>query len=285
MPCSNVTIVATPSELGLESGLPEIDITKPHTARIYDYLLGGKDNFAADRTVGEQSIKAWPGIRVAARENRAFVGRAVRYLATEAGIDQFLDIGSGLPTASNVHEIAQAVNPSARVVYVDNDPIVHAHSRALLISSPEGECAYIHADLRAPEKILGSPALRETLDFSRPIALILAAVLHFLSDEEKPGRIIGTLVDALPPGSYVAATHGTLEYHEPGGLDGSLQAYLRGGMATHTRDSGEFGRLVFAGLELVSPGIVLMSEWRPDADGPRPLASEVGGNAGVARKP
>src|ERR1700758_3361630 len=163
---------------------PGIDVSKPHSARIYNYLLGGKDNFAADREVAGQAISAWPAMRTAARENRAFVGRAVRYLVGEAGIDQFLDIGSGLPTASNVHEVAQAANPAARVVYADNDPIVLAHARALLTSTPEGRCAYIHADLRDPEKILADPAVRETLDFSRPIALFIVAILHFIPDEE-----------------------------------------------------------------------------------------------------
>src|ERR1700744_3656860 len=182
--------MAAPSSLSPdENGVPsEIDTTKPHAARIYDFLLGGKDNFAADREVAEQTLRAWPGMRTAARENRAFLRRAVTYLTEEAGIAQFLDIGSGLPTAGNVHEVAQAVNPAARVVYVDNDPIVLAHGRALLSSTPEGRCAYLQADIRDPRAILDSPVVRDTLDFTRPIALILAAILHFFSDDQNPSE-------------------------------------------------------------------------------------------------
>jgi hypothetical protein len=268
------------------SDLPEIDTTKPHAARIYDYYLGGKDNFTADRTVAEQVIASWPEIRAAARENRAFIGRAIRYLVAEAGIGQFLDIGSGLPTANNVHEVAQGANSSARVVYVDNDPIVHAHSRVLLASSPQGRCAYIHADLREPEKIISDPVVRETLDFSRPIALILAAVVHFLSDEDEPERIIGTLVDALLPGSYVVATHGTPEYSAEESAGGLSRAYQRGGVSVHLRDSGEFGRLVFSGLDLLPPGVIATPLWRPDEGSHVPLPpSEAGTNAAVGRKP
>jgi len=268
------------------SNPPEIDTTKPHSARIYDYFLGGKDNFAADREVADQAIASSPSIRVAARENRAFIGRAVRYLVTEAGIDQFLDIGSGLPTANNVHEVAQGINPAARVVYADNDPIVHAHSRALLTSTPPGRCAYIHADLRAPETIIDNPVVLETLDFRRPVALILAAVVHFLGPDDEPERVIRTLLNALPSGSYVVATHGTTEYAQTRSTDGLSRAYQQGGVRTHLRDAGEFGRLVFGGLELVPPGVIVTSEWRPD-DGsqPRPLPSEVLTNAGVGRKP
>jgi hypothetical protein len=263
-----------------------IDITRPHPARTWDYYLGGKDNFAADRVAADQVIAAWPGMRVSARENRKFIGRAVQYLAGEAGIDQFLDIGSGLPTASNVHEVAQAINPAARVVYVDNDPLVLVHARALLTSSPEGKCAYIQADLREPETILNAPATRETLDFNRPIALILAAVVHFLLPEDKPAEIIKTLVDALPSGSYVAASHGSTEYGTQEEADVVIRLIHASGVRIATRDSADFADLVFNGLTLVPPGVVLMSEWRPSpTGGPRPGAREVGVNAGVARKP
>lgn len=270
---------------GGESGLPpEIDTSKPHSARIYDYLLGGKDNFAADRAVADQAEKAMPGMRLVARENRAFVGRAVRYLAAEAGIAQFLDIGSGLPTVGNVHEVAQTVNPAARVVYVDNDPLVLAHARALLVSTPEGKCAYIHADLREPRQILDAPATRETLDFGKPIALILAMIVHFLQPEDGPESIIKTLVDALPSGSYVVASHGTSEY-APAQAAGAVGALRQGGVPVVSRDSSEFADLVFDGLELVPPGVVVTSEWRPDPGSkPRPLPAEVGVNAAVARK-
>ena len=173
---------------------------------MYDYFIGGKNHFAADRQTAAKVLRHSPSIRVAARENRAFLGRAVRYLAAEAGIRQFLDIGTGLPTTNNVHEVAQEFAPSARVVYVDNDPLVLAHARALLTSSPEGRTAYIHADLRDPEAILSSPVVREVLDFSQPVALILVAILHFVPDEFGPAKIL-TLTAALPPGSYLVASH------------------------------------------------------------------------------
>src|ERR1700691_2870721 len=218
---------------------PAIDTEKPHPARVYDYFLGGKDNFAADREVAAQALRSWPTVRTAVRENRAFIGRAVRYLAAE-GIDQFLDIGSGLPSGQNVHEVAQSVTPGAHVVYADNDPIVLAHARALLTSAPDGKCAYIHADLREPSKILESPAVLSTLDFSRPIGLILAAVLHFVPDEDKPAETVRTLVDALPSGSFVVASHTTAE-HAQEMLAGAGRAYQQGGVRGALRDAQEFG--------------------------------------------
>ena len=264
---------------------PEIDTTRPHSARIYDYMLGGKDNFAADRAVADQVLAAWPAMRISTRENRKFIGRAVRYLAGEAGIDQFLDIGSGLPTVANVHEVAQAINPAARVVYVDNDPLVLTHARALLTSSAEGKCAYIQADLREPEWILSDPVTQETLDFTRPVGLILAAVVHFLLPADEPKRIITTLLDALPPGSYVVASHGSTEYGTQEEADVVLGIIQAGGVPVAPRSSDDFGHLVFDGLELVPPGVVLLPEWRPVSDGaPRPGGREVGANAGVARK-
>jgi O-methyltransferase involved in polyketide biosynthesis len=278
--------VVSPNSPEKDTSPAEIDITRPHPARTWDYYLGGKDNFAADREVADKVIAAWPGMRVSARENRKFIGRAIQYLAGEAGIDQFLDIGSGLPTASNVHEVAQAINPAARVVYVDNDPLVLVHARALLTSSPEGKCAYIQADLREPEKILSAPATQETLDFTRPIALILSAIVHFLLPEDQPARIIKTLVDALPSGSYVAASHGSTEYGTQEEADVVVRLITASGVRIAPRDSADFGNLVFDGLSLVAPGVVLLPEWRPNPDGaPRPGAREVGSNAGVARKP
>src|SRR6201999_1734948 len=191
-----------PPDTEPESAPPEIDVTKAHPARMYDYFLGGKDNFAADRAVAAQVLDSWGSVRTAVRENRAFLGRAVTYLAGEAGISQFLDLGTGLPSANNVHEVAQAANPKARVVYADNDPIVLAHARALLASGPHGVTAYLDADIRDPEAILAHPVVRDSLDFGLPIALMLVAVLHFLPDEDDPGGIVRTLTDALPPGSY-----------------------------------------------------------------------------------
>jgi hypothetical protein len=263
--------------------VPEIDTSKPHPARMYDFFLGGKDNFAADRETAQRALQAWPTIRTAARENRAFIGRAVTYLAKEAGITQFLDLGSGLPSVGNVHEVAQKVMPSARVLYVDNDPIVLAHGRALLTSRPEGRCAYIHADIRDPRAILANPVTRETLDFRQPIALVIAALLHFISDEDEPDKIISTLVDALPSGSYVIASHGTAEY-SPQGTQGLVRAYAQGGILAKARAADEFADLVFKGLTLVPPGVVLVSQWRPEPGAILPSAAEVGSNGGVARK-
>jgi hypothetical protein len=261
----------------------EIDTTKPHPARMYDYLLGGKNNFAADRETAEQVLRSWGTARSAARENRAFLGRAVRYLVAEAGIRQFLDIGTGLPSANNVHDVAQEVAPSCRIVYVDNDPIVLSHARALLTSSPEGRTAYINADFRDPEKILGDPATRDTLDFTKPVALMLVAILHFIPDADDPRRAIGTLLDALPSGSYLVATHVTDE-HDPDTLAGAGRAYQERGVRGQIRTSEEFADLAFAGLEMVDPGVVVVSDWRPQGTGPRPLASEVNTYGGVARK-
>ncbi len=263
---------------------PEIDTSRPHSARIYDYYLGGKNHFAADREVAEKSLASIPSGRVGAREQRAFLGRAVSYLAGEAGVRQFLDIGTGLPTTDNVHEVAQAIAPSARVVYVDNDPLVLAHARALLTSSEEGRTAYIHADLRSPGEILSSAVVREVLDFSQPIALMLVGILHFLDDKEEPARIIATLLDALPPGSYLTASHLNPE-HDPVGVAAGVRAYLAGGVTVQARDSSELAALAFRDLELVPPGVVSVSEWRPEPLGPRPTLAEVSCYGGVGCKP
>jgi hypothetical protein len=251
---------------------------------MYDYYLGGKNHFAADRVVADAALSYWPSGRSGLRENRRFLGRAVRYLAGEAGVRQFLDIGSGLPTTSNVHEIAQAVDPSCRVVYVDNDPMVLAHARALLASAPEGRAAYVQADMRSPLEILSSPVVRSVLDFSQPVALMLIAVLHFLQDEDKPEAILSTLLDALPSGSYLAASHLTSE-HDPYGLGAGQRLYREAGIPLQVRDADEFAPLAFSGLELVPPGVVLVSEWRPDSNAPRPAPAEVNCYGGVARKP
>jgi hypothetical protein len=266
-----------------EAPVPEIDTSRPHSARMYDYWLGGKDHFAADRGAADGVLAAFPSMRTAARENRAFLGRAVRYLAAEAGIRQFLDIGTGLPSAGNVHEVAQDVAPSSRIVYVDNDPLVLAHAQALLTSGPEGRTAYIHADLRDPQAILDHPVTRDVLDFTQPVALMLVAILHFIPDEDKPAEIVATLLDALPPGSYLVASHGTTE-HDPSAADAGARTARAAGISIHLRDSGDFARLAFSGLELVPPGVVLVSEWRRDA-GPNPTPAEVGWYGGVARKP
>ena len=262
---------------------PEIDTSRPHSARMYDYFIGGKNHFAADRETAAEVLRKSPSVRIAARENRAFLGRAVRYLTAEAGVRQFLDIGTGLPTTNNVHEVAQAAEPSSRVVYVDNDPLVLAHARALLTSSLEGRTAYIHADLREPETILSSPVVREVLDFSQPIALMLVAILHFFPDEYKPAAVLATLLDALPPGSYIAASHLTTD-HDPNTTAAGQRVMREAGIPMQKREAGEFADLVFSGLELVPPGVVLVSEWRPSGTGPRPTPAEVNCYGGVARK-
>jgi len=261
----------------------EIDTSKPHSARMYDYFLGGKDNFAADREIANKALVAWPAMRTAARENRAFLGRAVRYLVEEAGISQFLDVGSGLPGVGNVHEVAQAVNPAARVVYVDSDPIVLAHGRALLQSTPQGRSVYIEADMREPEKILAHPVTQETLDFTKPVALMLVSVLHFFTDDDEVRKIVGSLVDALPPGSYVTASHATSEF-APATVEAG-RAYTRGGVDVIGRDHDLFADLVFRGLTLVPPGVVVVSEWRREPGSIPPPPDEVGINGAVARKP
>jgi hypothetical protein len=267
-----------------EGPRPEIDTSKPHPARMYDYYIGGKNHFAADRVVADKALASWPSGRTGLRENRKFLGRVVRYLAAEAGIRQFLDIGSGLPATNNVHEVAQDAAPESRVVYVDNDPMVLTHARALLDSSPEGRTAYVQADLRSPLSIVWSPDVREVLDFREPVALMLVAVLHFLGDEDKPDEVVGTLLDALPPGSFLAASHMSME-HDPVSMRGGEQAYLDAGITMHARDADEFARLAFSGLEIVPPGVVLVSEWRPDSRAPRPTPAEVNCYGGVARKP
>jgi hypothetical protein len=264
--------------------MAEIDTSRPHPARMYDYYIGGKNHFAADRALADAALAHWPSGRIGLRENRRFLGRAVRYLAEEAGVRQFLDIGAGLPTTANVHEIAQAADPCSRVVYVDNDPMVLAHARALLASAPEGRAACIQADLRSPLDILSSPVVRSVIDFGQPVALMLIAVLHFLHDEDEPEAVMKTLLDALPSGSYLAASHLTSE-HDPEGLGAGQRIYREGGIQMQTRDADEFASLAFSGLELVPPGVVLVSEWRPDSNAPRPTPAEVSCYGGVARRP
>jgi hypothetical protein len=258
-----------------------IDMTKPHPARRYDYWLGGKDNFKADRDAAEAIAAVFPHIRTAARENRAFMQRAVRFLAAEAGVRQFLDIGTGLPTAHNVHDVAQSVAPESRIVYVDNDPLVLVHARALLTSSAQGATAYIDADARNPEKILADPALRTTLDFSQPVALLLVAILHFIEDHEDPYSIVNQLVAALPAGSYLVLSHATFDPLDPetiAAMNGVNQGIKPKFCPRPLTEVSRF----FDGLELLEPGIVSVSDWRPEP-GPRPTAAEATGYGAVAR--
>jgi S-adenosyl methyltransferase len=263
---------------------PVIDVDQPHSARMYDYYLGGKDNFAADRETAQKTMGYWRSVEIAVRENRGFLGRAVRHLVAEQGIRQFLDIGTGLPSANNVHEVAQAAAPEARVVYADNDPIVLAHANALLNGTPEGRTGYVRGDLREPESILNDPITREVLDFDRPIALMLVAILHFIIDEDDPRGIIRTLMDALPSGSYLVASHITDE-HDPTGILQVQELYHASGVQSQARSRTEFTELVFDGLELVDPGVELVSEWRAEGLGPRPSAAAVSWYGGIARKP
>ncbi len=266
--------------------MPEIDTSRAHPARMYDYLLGGKDHFEADRKAIGALLKSVPNARTGARENRAFLGRAVRYLVAEAGIRQFLDIGSGLPTANNVHEVAQSIAPDTRVVYVDNDPIVMAHARALLTSHPSGRTAYVQADLHDPASILSHPSVRETLDFGKPVALMLVAVLHFFPDDQNPAGIVSTLVDALPPGSYLVASQTTTDFHDEAASASGVQAVQRAGVPFQARSGSDFADIAFAGLKLVPPGLVPVSEWRPETEpGLLPAPVEVGYLGAVARKP
>jgi hypothetical protein len=267
-----------------ESGRPEIDTSVAHSARIYDYILGGKDNFEADRRAAEAAIELNPFLAAGMRANRAVMRRMTTYLAREAGVRQFLDIGSGLPTSPNMHELAQRVAPESRVVYVDNDPIVLAHARALLTSSPEGACAYIAADAREPETILADPKLGATLDLSRPVALMLFGFLHFLPDSDDPYGMVATLLEALPPGSYLGVQHPSTDFYPPGAR-GVQGAYRNAGIPFQYRTGDEFARFL-DGLELVEPGIVTMSEWHPELEpSPQTDPSEVGAYVALARKP
>jgi hypothetical protein len=260
----------------------ELDTGVAHPARMYDFILGGKDNFAADQAAARAAMAANPHVATAMRENRAVMRRMAAFLARDRGIRQFLDIGTGLPTSPNLHEVVQTIAPEARIVYVDNDPIVLAHARALLSSSSDGSCAYLDADLRTPDKILADPGLPRTLDMSKPIALMLFGIVHFLPDSDDPYGVVARLVSALAPGSYLAIQHATADFYPPGG--GTAGAYNRVGIPFQYRTRDEFERFL-TGLHLVPPGIVPMAEWRADDEPqPRPSPLEAGGYAAVARK-
>jgi hypothetical protein len=261
-----------------------LDPTVPHPARRYNYWLGGKDNFAADRASGDELQKHFPKVRLGALANRALLQRAARFLAAEAGIRQFLDIGTGLPTADNTHEVAQRVAPEARIVYVDNDPLVMVHARALLNSSPAGRTAYIEADLNHPADILGHPALRETLDLDRPVGLMLIAVLHFIHGDGAAQPIVRELLDALPSGSSLVATHATSDFGTPEQQALYQQLIAQGKSDVWTRSKEEFTAL-FDGLELVEPGVVPASEWRPEPGAEIPARSDINVWTAVGRKP
>jgi O-methyltransferase involved in polyketide biosynthesis len=261
-----------------EDQLAKLDTSVAHSARLWNYLLGGKDNFAADREAAQQVLAFMPELVQSARFNREFLGRAVRHLAGEAGVRQFLDIGTGLPTADNTHEVAQSVAPDSRIVYVDNDPMVLVHARALLTSTADGATDYIDADVRSPGAIL--EAATGTLDFDRPVAIMLLGILNFVTDDAQARGIVATLGAAVPPGSYLVVSHPTREVN-PEAVDRAVAMWNEGGAAAMTvREPAEIAAF-FEGWELLEPGVVTCSQWRPDGNDTTP-ASEY---AAVARKP
>jgi O-methyltransferase involved in polyketide biosynthesis len=236
-----------------------VDIGRPSIARVYDYLLGGKDNFAADRAVGDKIKTALPEVHLGVRAQRMVLGRAIRYLVGEAGIRQLIDIGSGLPTAGNVHEVAHEVAEDTRVIYVDNDPIVLAHARALLAGS--AGVSVLDGDLLDPDRLLGDPMLRAEIDFDRPVGLLLCGIVHYISDEEDPGGIIARLVAGLPSGSHVFLHH-LVEAGTPG--EKAAEAAMRQGIGRGFFRTPEQVGAFLTGLELVEPGLVRVPDWRPD---------------------
>lgn len=240
----------------------EIDTTVPHSARIWDYWLGGKDHYEADKRVGRQIAEAYPEIVETARAQRAFLCRGVRWLAGEAGIRQFLDVGTGLPTVDNTHEIAQRVAPDSRIVYVDHDPLVLAHARALLTSTGEGVTDYVDADLREPDAILA--AATSTLDFDRPVALLLLGITAHITDDDTAYAITDHLLAALAPGSYLMLCDGT-EVFNPEGRRELVRQWNSAGDNPRVNRSPEQLRRFFAGLELIEPGLVPITQWRPEA--------------------
>ncbi|MFE5393273.1 SAM-dependent methyltransferase [Streptomyces sp. NPDC056568] len=255
-----------------------IDTSVPHSARIWNYWLGGKDNYPVDEQAGDAYTAVFPGIVTIARSSRAFLRRNITYLVAEAGVRQFLDIGTGLPTADNTHEVAQRIAPETRIVYVDNDPMVLAHARALLYSTPEGATAYIDADVLDPESVLAEAA--KTLDFAQPVALILSNILGHIAEYDRARSVVTRLMEALPSGSYLSVNDGSR------GIDPEFEqaqdAYNESGAAPYVLRTVEQITAYFDGLELVDPGVVPVTRWRPDADSPAP--EPIGEHGGLARK-
>jgi len=261
--------------------LPQIDTRVASIARIYDYWLGGKDNFKADREAAELMIQQYPDIVTGVRKNRAFLGRAVHYLAAEAGIRQFLDIGTGLPSSNNTHEVAQRTAPDSRIVYVDNDPIVVIHAQALLTSTPEGACAYVDADIRDTGKILKDAA--NVLDFSRPVGVCLIMILQFIPDEDDPASIVRALIDAMPSGSYLTIAHPASDVDQYVGPALRQLNTRMGGTRAVPRSHEQVSRF-FDGLELLEPGLVQLHRWRP-GPGVDDIGRDLAAYGAVARKP
>ncbi|MFE0491769.1 SAM-dependent methyltransferase [Streptomyces griseoaurantiacus] len=271
----------TPGSGGIGAdGAPSytIDTSKPHPARMYDYFLGGKDNYEVDQEAAEQFMKAAPEVRDGVRANRYFMHRAVRHVVAEGGVRQILDIGTGLPTEPNVHQIARAVAPETRVAYVDNDPIVSAHSRALM---DQDDTSVVLADLRDPRGVLDHPEVRRVIDFDRPVAVLLVAIVHFLSEAQDPDGIVATLRDALPTGSYLVLSHATGDLHEDHREDAAA-IYRR---ATASMNLRPHSRILdfFGDFTLVEPGLVTVPDWRPDKPA-KDGAPPIGIYGGVARK-
>jgi hypothetical protein len=266
-----------------DSPFSPIDTSVAHAARVYDYWLGGKDNFAADRALGDAMVRAIPTLPAMARANRAYLGRAVRYLVTELGIRQFLDIGPGIPTAGITHEVAQEIAPESRVLYVDHDPLVLTHARALMNSSSIGQTEFIMADVQQPQKILADPALPRTLDLDQPVALLFVAILMFFHDHEDPRGMVDALLDALPSGSYLVVTHPTGDF-DPEAVQNAVEAATAAGITLVPRSRQEVESL-FSGLELVEPGVVPLLAWHPDDSIAGEDPESVWYYAGVGRKP
>jgi O-methyltransferase involved in polyketide biosynthesis len=262
-----------------DNGDDRVNTQVPHSARLWNYWLGGKDNFASDRAAGDEIARQLPSIIDLAVADRAFLGRMVRELVGNRGIRQILDIGTGLPTADNTHQVAQSIAPDARIVYVDNDPLVLVHARALLTSTPEGVTEYLEADLNDPASII--TAARKTLDFTKPVAVTLLGILHFIRDDEAARRVVSELVDALPSGSYVAIAHGCHDINREAADNIVAFWNEHGTPKIKYRSSAEIAGF-FEGLELVEPGVVSCSRWRP---GPGDPGIEVNQYCGVARKP
>ncbi|MGH3897459.1 MAG: SAM-dependent methyltransferase [Pseudonocardiaceae bacterium] len=260
---------------------PHVDASVAHSARFWDYLLGGKNNYPVDREVGEQVLARDPGLRDTARADRGFLVRAVRHLVGEVGIRQFLDIGTGLPTANNTHQVAQATAPECRLVYVDNDPLVLAHARALLTGTSQGAIAYIHADARDPDMILQEAA--RTLDFTQPVGLMLLGIVNYIMDTDEAQTVVNQLLDAVPPGSYLALSHPTAEVHGEA-VEESMRYWNASGAAPLRTRSRQELTSFFNRLELLEPGVVSCSRWRPEpSDLGAPM--EVHQYCGVGRKP
>jgi hypothetical protein len=260
---------------------PRLKIGEPHIARVYDYWLQGKDNFTVDRVAAEDAIAAFPGIRDSAQANRAFLRRTVHYLTAVEGIRQFLDIGTGLPSVANTHEVSQAAAPASRVVYVDNDPLVLAHARALLTSSPDGATAYLDADLQDTETILKEAA--STLDFTRPVGILLLAILHYIPDLAEARRIVARLLAAVPAGSFLVISHAGTDLlpEQVAAFEASLNAHLPA-ERQHVARPRDLVTGFFDGIDLVEPGVVRVSDWHPDS--PQDAATPPQRIVGVARK-